>query len=82
MPLYDYKCADCGKTTEVLASGSDAPPVCGACGGSRMERLLSAPSSLTGSARKNSPGPGDHTCCGSEPGHGSCAGPGSCCGKI
>lgn len=82
MPLYDYVCLDCGKKTEVLILGSGDSPLCGACGGSRMERIPSAPSSLTGGTRKGLPGPGDHTCCGSEPGHGSCAGPGSCCGKM
>jgi hypothetical protein len=28
------------------------------------------------------PGPTDHGCCGSRPGHAGCAGPGSCCGKA
>jgi hypothetical protein len=42
---------------------------------------MAATSSLTGKAAQSLPGPGDTTCCGSQPGTGSCAGPGSCCGR-
>ncbi len=82
MPVYDYLCLDCGEQTEVLIAGSDDSPRCRVCGSGSLKKLLSAPSSLTGAARKGVPGHWDHTCCGSEPGHGSCAGPGSCCGKT
>jgi hypothetical protein len=47
-----------------------------------MKKLMSAHSSLSGSAAHAMPGPGDTVCCGSSPGHAGCAGPGSCCGKA
>src|SRR3989442_14208305 len=41
MPLYEYKCADCGGLVEVIQKFSDAPlTVHEACGG-RLERLIS-----------------------------------------
>jgi putative FmdB family regulatory protein len=43
MPLYEYRCEDCGETIEVIQKFSDPPvELCKACGGS-LERLLSAP---------------------------------------
>jgi putative FmdB family regulatory protein len=43
MPLYDYKCTQCGKVTEVRHgfNESHADP-CPACGGT-MQRVFSAP---------------------------------------
>ncbi len=40
MPLYSYHCADCDKDVELLIS-SGGTPVCPACGGQKMERLMS-----------------------------------------
>jgi putative FmdB family regulatory protein len=43
LPLYEYRCQNCGATIEKIQKFSDAPPVkCGKCGG-RLERVLSAP---------------------------------------
>jgi len=43
MPLYEYRCQDCGQTVEVIQKLSDPVlSVCQGCGG-RLERLLSAP---------------------------------------
>jgi putative FmdB family regulatory protein len=78
MPIYEFRCRDCGGHQEVWAKGPDEPLTerCGGCGSSDLERLLSAPSFLrrTGDRR-----PG-HTCCGREerceappcPPHGPC----------
>lgn len=34
MPIYEYKCADCGAQTEKMQKNSDAPlTVCETCGG-------------------------------------------------
>lgn len=82
MPLYDYVCRDCGKSSEVLVFGAADEPTCPACGGRNMQRQISATSSLTGRQGQFMPGAGDTACCGSAPGHGGCAGPGSCCGKA
>ncbi len=43
MPMYEYRCLDCGKTTEAIQRLSDDPLTeCKTCGGT-LERLLSAP---------------------------------------
>lgn len=81
MPLFEFLCLDCGKTTEVLVTPSDDGPVCGECGSGHLKKLLSAPSTLSGTPSASLPGPGDTACCGSAPGHAGCAGPGSCCGR-
>ncbi|MBI4763307.1 MAG: FmdB family transcriptional regulator [Deltaproteobacteria bacterium] len=81
MPLYDYLCLDCGKTSELLLTGSGDISQCTSCRSSNLKRLLSAPSSLTGAPRQSFPGAGDTACCGSTPGQAAgCSGPGSCCG--
>ena len=83
MPLYDYLCLDCGNTSEILLAGAADLPACTSCGGKRLKKLLSAPSSLSGPSKNSLPGLGDTGCCGSAPGVAEgCAGPGSCCGKI
>ena len=81
MPLFEYLCQDCGKTIEALILGSGDRPQCTACGSVNLKKLLSAPSSVSGSVKINLPGPGDTGCCGTSPIHADCAGPGSCCGK-
>jgi putative FmdB family regulatory protein len=81
MPIFDYLCLDCGKTSEILVSGSQAAVECSDCGSGNLKKLLSAHSSLSGPSGHSMPGPGDTACCGSSPGHGGCAGPGSCCGR-
>lgn len=82
MPLFDYECSDCGKSSELLITGVDELPVCRSCGSMNMTKLISAHSSLSGPVRSSAPGVGDTSCCGSAPGEKSgCAGPGSCCGK-
>ncbi len=80
MPIFEYKCADCGEISEVITFSAKDAPTCGHCKSGNVEKLLSAPSSSPSSGRM--PGPGDTACCGSSPGQASgCAGPGSCCGS-
>ncbi len=81
MPIYDVICDQCGKSGEVLVTGTQ-DMVCPHCGATRVRKLMSATSSLTGRTGQAFPGPGDTACCGSHPGHSGCAGPGSCCGKA
>jgi putative FmdB family regulatory protein len=81
MPIYEYLCLDCGKTSEILMVGSDELPQCNSCKSYRLKKLLSAHSSMSGALRNGMPGLGDTACCGSSPGDAGCAGPGSCCGK-
>jgi putative FmdB family regulatory protein len=43
MPVYDYRCTDCGRVVEVTHGIHDTgPAVCEACGGA-MRKALSAP---------------------------------------
>ncbi|RMH08314.1 MAG: zinc ribbon domain-containing protein [Nitrospirae bacterium] len=45
MPMYEYKCLDCGKTFLVARSVKDhesGPPFCPSCQSSHVEHLLSA----------------------------------------
>ena len=43
MPIYDYKCADCGFIFEVMADGRGHPPLCPSCGGEQTKKLMAAP---------------------------------------
>ena len=81
MPLFEFLCADCGHVAEMLVFSDQTTLFCEKCGGGNLKKLMSAHSSLSGTAHTAMPGPGDTACCGSSPGHAGCAGPGSCCGK-
>ena len=81
MPLFEYMCLDCGQSSEALIMGSADQPKCNFCGSCNLKKLLSAHSSVSGSAKTNFPGPGDTACCGTSPDHADCSGPGSCCDK-
>ncbi len=63
MPIYDYRCHECGKVSEfLLPNPSDGmTQACPDCGSRNMERLLSAASLLKNTT--NAPGT---TCCGRE----------------
>lgn len=42
MPIYEYRCADCGKRTSALLRSFDAPdPPCAICGSAKVHRLVS-----------------------------------------
>jgi len=82
MPLFEFKCEDCGKYSDVLIIGTEDKPVCRSCNSINMTKQISAHSSMSGPAKNSIPGPGDTACCGSSPGQAAgCAGPGSCCGR-
>lgn len=81
MPIYDFLCADCGTEVEILMTSSEDVPVCSKCGSKNLEKKMSVTSSFSGNASSGFPGPGDTSCCGSNPAQAGCAGPGSCCGK-
>lgn len=43
MPIYEYRCADCGHQKEVLQKISDAPiGTCPACGSTSFSKMLTA----------------------------------------
>ncbi|MFQ5991625.1 MAG: zinc ribbon domain-containing protein [Nitrospiraceae bacterium] len=43
MPIYEYRCGDCGKrsTLLILAKDTSEAPVCKHCRSSRLERIMS-----------------------------------------
>ena len=42
MPIFEYKCGQCGHVMEVLQKSRKAdPPTCEKCGGADMSKLLS-----------------------------------------
>ena len=73
MPLYEYKCSDCGKKSEELILAGDAAsrPACPACGSKKMSRLLST-FAAHGGSKGGSDFP-DLPC-----GEGDCGSPGEC----
>lgn len=49
MPLYEYRCPDCGETFEkIVRMGSDDAPRCPSCGAANAKRLVSAPARIAG----------------------------------
>ena len=44
MPIYEYKCSDCGHLMDALQGVNDTPLTgCPACSGTNLKRLISAP---------------------------------------
>ena len=43
MPIYEYRCADCGRLTSVFvkSAGAEQEPACTHCGGKKLERAFS-----------------------------------------
>ena len=63
MPIYEYRCKDCGSVTEFLVGvGEDVAISCSHCGSVDMEKVMSVASFL-GSSPDQRPG---STCCGRE----------------
>jgi len=63
MPIYEYRCQACGSVSEYLVgTGNDEVIRCKACGGRKVDKILSAAAVAAGSSRRM---PG-HTCCGRE----------------
>jgi putative FmdB family regulatory protein len=76
MPIYDFRCRQCGETREILVQREAASMCCPSCGSDEMERLLS---SFNVSSRGMSSG--GTTCCGREERCDSppCSSGGGCC---
>ncbi len=78
MPIYEFRCAECGNIQEIIVTGSsgEIEMKCGACGGEVLERILSTVSysmgsSGSGSGSVSSPSATTKTC-----------GPGNSCTTI
>lgn len=61
MPIFEYRCQDCGVAFEALLRGNEEVK-CPQCGSMSLEKLLSAPVVLSGRAARAA----GHTCCGRE----------------
>ena len=50
MPIYEYRCSNCGNIFEMMrpASEADSPARCPSCGKEESQRLVSAFASKTG----------------------------------
>jgi len=60
MPIYDFRCRECGKVSEILVrSAADQAVRCPDCGSQSMERLISASYMI----KMGASAPGT-TCCG------------------
>lgn len=62
MPIYEYKCEDCGKLTEILQKGfkPENEIICPHCGSTKMQKLISS----FGSVRMGGSSLKGTTCCG------------------
>ncbi len=74
MPIYEYKCQECGERSEfrIVSQEQVNTLACQKCGSRDLKKLISVP--VISSGRHPEPG---HTCCGSNQG---CSEPGHCCG--
>jgi len=61
MPVYEYRCHDCGADFEVLVRAGTSV-TCPHCGSSVLEKLISAPFVSSGQG----PQQAGRTCCGRE----------------
>jgi putative FmdB family regulatory protein len=62
MPIYEYRCEECGTVSEYLVgTGSNEKILCTVCGSGAMSRILSSSSFTFKTAEGRSPG---RTCCG------------------
>ncbi|OPX17602.1 hypothetical protein BXT86_05650 [candidate division WOR-3 bacterium 4484_100] len=62
MPIYEYRCEDCGKITEIFfKSANDNQTItCSYCGSDRLTKIVSAPGAvIMGGSRTKG-----RTCCG------------------
>jgi putative FmdB family regulatory protein len=59
MPIYEYRCQDCGGAFEMLVRAG-VPVSCPHCGSPFADKLLSTPAVLSGRTARSS----GHTCCG------------------
>ena len=67
MPMYDYRCKNCGEKFEELVFSSSTPDeeiTCPNCNENQSERLLSAPMVSTGGSSSSSASSSSSSRCG------------------
>ena len=57
MPIFEYKCQDCGAQFEELVAGRDDCPPCPECGSAKTGKLMSACCVRAGGALPDVDGP-------------------------
>jgi putative FmdB family regulatory protein len=62
MPIYEYRCTNCGEKADVLVRFGEDIPSCPTCGSPLLEKLLSAPYVMRGDSARTK----GRTCCGQE----------------
>ncbi|MBN2408193.1 MAG: zinc ribbon domain-containing protein [Candidatus Aminicenantes bacterium] len=64
MPIYEYRCRDCGRKTEVLVRSADHDPElsCRHCRSRNLEKMISSPAAV----RMGSSSLQGKTCCGND----------------
>jgi putative FmdB family regulatory protein len=74
MPIYEYKCQECGQCSEfrIVSESQVKTLACTGCGSRNLKKLMSVP--VISSGR---PEPKGQACCGQNEG---CSQPGHCCG--
>ena len=51
MPIYEYRCTQCGVKYEKIVFSSSAPaPACPSCNSDEVEKLISVPGGMGGSS--------------------------------
>jgi putative FmdB family regulatory protein len=75
MPIYEYRCSDCGQVSEFIVLGAEDGLACKACSSPKLEKLMSAHNTI-GSGSSGSFAASPSGCCGAP---NSCGTPGSCC---
>jgi len=60
MPIYTYKCQECGETFDFLIIKKTEEPRCPKCGAIKLEKQLTAPAGI----RMGNSNQGGTTCCG------------------
>jgi putative FmdB family regulatory protein len=74
MPLFEYRCRDCGKRFEEFVLG-DARPKCPGCESRKLQKLLSAFAVGSGNGKASSVSESVGSCgsCGDPRGPGACS---------
>jgi putative FmdB family regulatory protein len=58
MPIFEYRCQDCGTKFEKLVRGTTTEVLCPSCGKDRLEQELSTFSAHANGGSKSEPMPG------------------------
>jgi len=79
MPIYEFKCRDCGKISEIICGVTEDNKTirCSYCSSRNLEKILSAPASLRVAEKAAYPSAASGCCGTTNP----CDNPKRCCTK-